>query len=156
MNRRMTKTYKILAVAVTAVGCSSAAPPEARVEPPTTAAAAAPMAPTKVAAVPTTPPPPPPTTATTSATSKDTKEVTAPTTPPPPPPMGTKPDDPKLLALRAELAPLDAKEAEQKKGHFRPLCDADGYPLVGNVARKGDGRFMDPSAFCALVRTKAK
>jgi Rieske Fe-S protein len=125
MNRRMTQTCKILAVAVAAAGCSSAAPPEARVEPPATAtAAAAPTTPqeTKVAAVPTTPPPPP--------------------------------EDPKLIALRSELASVDTKEAEQKKGHFRPLCDADGYPLVGNVVRKGD-RGVVPSLFCAFVR-KAK
>jgi len=64
---------------------------------------------------------------------------------------------PELLKLRADLFHLSRDEAKQQRAKFRPLCDADGYPLVGNIATKGDGDRMQPSALCELVReTKAK
>jgi hypothetical protein len=59
--------------------------------------------------------------------------------------------DPKLLALRDELGTEDRASALAKAAHFRPLCDKDGYPLVGNVNRKAG---VEPSAFCADVREK--
>jgi hypothetical protein len=37
---------------------------------------------------------------------------------------------------------------------FRPLCDADGYPLVGNIANKRG--VYQPSKFCAEVRKANK
>jgi hypothetical protein len=47
--------------------------------------------------------------------------------------------------------------AKQQRAKFRPLCDADGYPLVGNIRSKGDDDRMQPSALCELVReTKTK
>jgi hypothetical protein len=59
--------------------------------------------------------------------------------------------DSKLHSLREELYALDNEEqALAKKAHFRPLCDADGYPVVGNVMRKASG--YQPSRFCAAVR----
>ena len=69
------------------------------------------------------------------------------------------PDDdhakPELLKLRAELYHSTADAAKKQLAHFRPLCDADGYPLVGNIATKGE-RFQ-PSELCAVVReTKPK
>jgi len=37
---------------------------------------------------------------------------------------------------------------------FRALCDAEGYPLVGNIANKQ--RLFQPSQFCAEVRKARK
>lgn len=63
--------------------------------------------------------------------------------------------DPKLLTLRTELDQESLQAALTKQDHFRPLCDKDGYPLVGNLNRKGPGPpGAAPSAFCAGVRTK--
>ncbi|MFT3700240.1 MAG: hypothetical protein QM831_44255 [Kofleriaceae bacterium] len=46
--------------------------------------------------------------------------------------------------------------ASTKVAHFRPLCDAEGFPLVGNLSFKGEPR-VTVSTFCAWVReTKAK
>ncbi|MFO0744523.1 MAG: hypothetical protein U1F43_02480 [Myxococcota bacterium] len=67
----------------------------------------------------------------------------------PPPP----PDDkvaPALLALRADLLAAERSDALAHMKVYRPLCDADGYPLVGNLATKSPG--LQPSAFCAAVR----
>jgi hypothetical protein len=62
-------------------------------------------------------------------------------------------EDPKLVALREEL--LDARGRGQSQvARFRPLCDRDGYPLVGNVVR-GKGGPPQPSAFCSEVRRAA-
>jgi len=62
---------------------------------------------------------------------------------------------PELLKLRAELFHSSEEASKKQLAHFRPLCDADGYPLVGNIATKGE-RFQ-PSELCAIVRqTKAK
>jgi hypothetical protein len=59
-----------------------------------------------------------------------------------------------LMALRAELVATPAKDALARVAHFRPLCDKDGYPLVGNVASGGKsaGNGLQPSQFCASVR----
>jgi acyl-CoA synthetase (AMP-forming)/AMP-acid ligase II len=67
------------------------------------------------------------------------------------------PDDkakPELLKLRAELFHLTGDAAKQQLDHFRPLCDADGYPLVGNIATKGER--TQPSEVCAAVREHKK
>jgi len=72
--------------------------------------------------------------------------------PPPDPEVPTA-----LLALRAELETVAAPEALARLSHFRPLCDAEGYPLVGNMARKappGADRNAAPSTFCAAVRAR--
>ena len=62
--------------------------------------------------------------------------------------------DATLVALRGELgAEEDRAVAQQREAHFRPLCDADGYPLVGNVLTKAPSG-VQPSVFCADVRAK--
>lgn len=67
--------------------------------------------------------------------------------------------DAKLEVLRGELASLKRADALSQLSHFRPLCDKDGYPLVGNLARKGDSPAhveggLDVSELCAEVRKK--
>jgi hypothetical protein len=57
---------------------------------------------------------------------------------------------PQLLQLRGELWETPRSEALQRMTQFRPICDADGYPLVGNVANKATGYQL--SEFCAEVR----
>jgi hypothetical protein len=63
-------------------------------------------------------------------------------------------EDPKLVALRGELDIAGRESALAKETHFRPLCDEEGYPLVGNLVRKSPGQPFQPSAFCAEVRAK--
>jgi len=55
-----------------------------------------------------------------------------------------------LVQLRDELLQTPVDTALAQVDHFRPLCDAEGYPLVGNVATKSIG--LQPSAFCEEVR----
>jgi hypothetical protein len=59
-------------------------------------------------------------------------------------------DKKELWPLREELFSGDRESALKNVAHFRPLCDKDGYPLVGNVIRKSMG--YQPSAFCAEIR----
>ena len=59
--------------------------------------------------------------------------------------------DPKLKALREELFATNKAEALAAPERFRPLCDKDGYPLVGNLARKGSDRGLQPSELCAAI-----
>ena len=61
-------------------------------------------------------------------------------------------EDPKLLPLRDELYATKRDAAFANVGHFRPLCDEDGYPLVGNLARKAADQGPPPSELCAEVR----
>lgn len=63
-----------------------------------------------------------------------------------------------LLELRGTLAEQGEQRALENTSYFRPLCDDDGYPLVGNMLPK-DGDDMtpvlppyQPSEFCAHVR----
>jgi hypothetical protein len=63
-----------------------------------------------------------------------------------------KVEDPKLIALRTELENSLYSDSIKQVAHYRPLCDQDGYPLVGNLGRKGPG--MEPSQFCAEVRNQ--
>ncbi len=60
--------------------------------------------------------------------------------------------DPNLLLLRTELMGETSEGAFAKQAHSRPLCDKDGYPLVGNMNRKGGG--PQPSELCADIRAK--
>jgi len=60
--------------------------------------------------------------------------------------------DTNLLLLRAELVGETCESAFAKQAHYRPLCDKEGYPLVGNMNRKGGG--PQPSELCADVRVK--
>ena len=54
-----------------------------------------------------------------------------------------------LIELRSELFEAGEKSLKQIP-KFRALCDAEGYPLVGNAVRKND--VFQPSSFCAAVR----
>jgi hypothetical protein len=72
-----------------------------------------------------------------------------------PGPTGAEPppDDkapPALIKLRFELFAAGRDGARAQTSHFRPLCDRDGYPLVGNMASKGN--LYQPSEFCAELR----
>lgn len=62
--------------------------------------------------------------------------------------------DAALLALRDELQKEGREKALARTAHYRPLCDKDGYPLVGNVFRKTPERQYQPSELCAEVRKK--
>jgi hypothetical protein len=59
-----------------------------------------------------------------------------------------------LLDLRAKLLGTKPEQARAEAANFRALCDNDGYPLVGNIANKGD-RYQ-PSALCADLRKGKK
>lgn len=69
---------------------------------------------------------------------------------PPPDSAAAKP----LLELRAQLLHAGRDKAQGDVGKFRALCDKDGYPLVGNIANKGD--MYQPSQFCSDVRKTEK
>lgn len=64
-------------------------------------------------------------------------------------------EDPSLVALRDELRAEKLDAARAKMAHYRPLCDKDGYPLVGNMVRKSPKPELQPSELCAVVREGA-
>ena len=68
------------------------------------------------------------------------------------PGVGTRGDDPALVKLREDLSKTKQSDALADIARFRPLCDKDGYPLVGNLAQKSQG--LEPSQLCAEVRKK--
>ncbi len=59
-----------------------------------------------------------------------------------------------LLELRSLLLHAGRDKAQADPSKFRPLCDKDGYPLVGNIANKGN--MYQPSQFCSDVRKTEK
>lgn len=63
-------------------------------------------------------------------------------------------EDPKLLELRDEMYGMKREDALGKAAHFRPLCDKDGYPLVGNLSTKTPEQGPQPSEMCAEIRKK--
>lgn len=67
-----------------------------------------------------------------------------------PPPDDQAPKE--LINLRAELFEAGKTKALEQVPKFRPLCDDAGYPLVGNVIRKG--KLFQPSEFCTEVRSR--
>src|ERR1043165_2967055 len=69
---------------------------------------------------------------------------------PPPDAKGDK----AMLALRMDLIRAGRDKAQSDVSRFRPLCDKDGYPLVGNMANKGN--VYQPSTFCSDVRKAEK
>jgi hypothetical protein len=71
---------------------------------------------------------------------------------PAPPPDDKAPKE--LIALRGELHATQLADVRAHAKKFRPLCDADGYPLVGNINDKGAQ--TQPSTWCAEVRASAK
>jgi hypothetical protein len=60
---------------------------------------------------------------------------------------GAEPQD--LEALNQELYVTPLQQAVDHKAHFAPLCDAQGYPLVGNIVSKPSG--TQASQFCAVA-----
>lgn len=132
MKRRIIESRKILVVALgAAAGCSAA--PSGDVPPVavnTPAAQIAPAAPEPAAAAPVP----------TAAPAAPERKLS---------------NDPALLALRSELAG-QARGKVQDPDHFRPICDKDGYPLVGNLMRKTSKPDYQPSAFCADMRAQAR
>jgi hypothetical protein len=85
----------------------------------------------------------------TAACGKTTADPPEPAQPAPAPAN----EDPRLLTLRTELDHETRESAFAKQAHYRPLCDKDGYPLVGNLNRKGFAG-VAPSELCADVRAK--
>jgi hypothetical protein len=130
MKPRTLHATKILAVAFTAAGCAQGAATKPTAEP---IRADAPAALASAAA-----------TATVAGAAA---------TPPSAPPERPMSKDPALLALADELSRTEHERALAMLPHFRPLCDADGYPVVGNVNNKGTR--TEPSTFCADVRARA-
>jgi hypothetical protein len=168
MKRRLTSTYKILAVAAVATGaaagCSPSTQPARSVErsEPVVASAGEPdkeaggravtHAPAVVGAAGVG-------AAGVGAADVGAAGAGAEQAEPAPLPPGPKESlDPatktQLNTLLAELLTSDKAAAKAQLGHFRPLCDEAGYPLVGNVVRKGSPQGYQPSAFCAEVRAK--
>lgn len=138
------RTTKILAVAVVAAGCSTST-----TAPPVSSAAV------RVAAL------PPVMAEEVAAAPEPLPEETAPAPAPERPEdmheaeerarSGPLRDDPKLLGLASELANIDKQAAFAELARFRPLCNAEGYPLVGNVVRKAAFTYTT-TAFCRDVR----
>jgi hypothetical protein len=71
---------------------------------------------------------------------------------PPTPPDSDAPHA--LLDLRADLMRVGHDQAQADLARFRPLCDKDGYPLVGNIANKKN--VYQPSQFCGDLRKREK
>lgn len=59
-----------------------------------------------------------------------------------------------VLDLRMDLIRTGRDKAQTDVSRFRPLCDKDGYPLVGNMANKSN--VYQPSQFCSDVRKAEK
>lgn len=60
-----------------------------------------------------------------------------------------------LEDLAVELRGADPKTVAVQLAHFRPLCDAQGYPLVGNLMTKSIDDTPGPiTAYCADVRAR--
>jgi hypothetical protein len=72
----------------------------------------------------------------------------APATPPVIKPDGEQPEN--LLRLRSELYRADELTLHASHAKFRALCDANGYPVVGNVASKSMRH--DVTSYCEDVR----
>jgi hypothetical protein len=54
-----------------------------------------------------------------------------------------------LTQLGDELASTSLADALARRDHFSPLCDADGYPLPGNINNKEGGTTVE--AFCEAI-----
>lgn len=144
MKRRVASTYKILAVAAVAAGCSTSSQPPASPERPSVVANV--EEPDKNVG---------------EGSDQDVVPavVSGNETPPPPLPPGPKaslhPDHKaQLNTLLAQMLDAPKADVDAQTSHFRPLCDDLGYPLVGNVQRKGSPEGYQPSEFCAQVRAK--
>ena len=123
MKRRTIVAYPILAVALSATAACTRPAADAQLTAPpnqTNAQLTAPPSQTNAVVAPSSPVAPAPSSSVLGAASAETTPAER--------PMSL---DPALLALRNELLETDAKNP-LRTAHFRPLCDKDGYPLVGN------------------------
>lgn len=61
---------------------------------------------------------------------------------------------PEQIKVRDKLLEADPVVVRKDLRPYAPLCDADGYPLVGNAAgaTKGGPSGLQPSEYCVLVR----
>jgi hypothetical protein len=151
MKPRARSTYKILAVALTATaGCgptvaatSSTTPEPARTEMPVVTVGPTASESSQPPAQPEAPAP---------AATADSPQAPSAVATAQSPSAPAFSNDPKLLALRTELLAKDRSSAMAQSARFLPLCDKDGYPLVGNLIRKGDPVKYQPSQFCQEVR----
>jgi len=58
-----------------------------------------------------------------------------------------------LETLNEELGRTSLSDARANAAHFRPLCDAEGYPLVGNTIQKTMGATgLTATTFCSDLR----
>ena len=57
-----------------------------------------------------------------------------------------------LIELRSQLFDAGEEGAQKDVQRFRALCDADGFPLVGNAM--GKSAVYQPSKYCAAVRER--
>ena len=137
MKPRVLSPYKILTIAAFSTGTAGGLAC-------TTTPHAAPVASNVTLAAPAPPSPPPRT---------DTGPATVAAAQPEAAPPAADSQEPRLLTLRAELDG-EGDKALKRVAHFRPICDAKGYPLVGNLMRKGQVG-MQPSTFCTNVRRTA-
>ena len=151
---RVLVTTKLLAVAFTATaGCA----PTTGAPPASTGAGHVEIAPVSGSVQGTSAAPPAPQ----AAAELNTPSTAAPTAAPASPPQSvpqnapgspSPADNAALVALRDELDSAGHDAAMARVAHFRPLCDKDGYPLVGNLVRKGPS--YGPARFCASVRDR--
>ncbi len=155
---RVLVTTKLLAVALTATaGCA----PTTGAPPASTGADHVEIAPVSASVQGSSAAPPAPQ----AAAELNTPSTAAPTALPASPPQsvpqsaaGLAPGSPSpadnaaLVALRSELDRAGHEAAMARVAHFRPLCDKDGYPLVGNLVRKVPS--YGPTKFCASVRDR--
>ena len=128
----MTHKRKILTVLLLSAGCGTTSAP-------------AKQTPTSAAEVPV----PTMASASTTPAAPMTPAAVAQPTPREPAPDAELPQA--LIELRGALYGTERDPAHAASARFRPLCDAEGYPLVGNVANKGER--YDVSEYCADLRT---
>lgn len=136
------RTRTIMTVALLAAGCGTSGgarpAPAARAE-------------TQATAAPTPTPAPAPTTVTALPAPVTAAAAARPATPAATVPLGAE----QLKGLAEELRYADQRAASFDREHFRPLCDAQGYPLVGNLITKSVGP-GPVEYFCTSVREQAK
>jgi hypothetical protein len=136
----------IMTVAILSAGCGTsgttrqdrAGTPAVAAPAPSTIAAAAPPA---AAAAPATSP---------TSVIAVAAPVTASSAPAPRP---AAPSRQQLELLASELRSTEPTQVATRVAHFRPLCDAEGYPLVGNLAMKSARPPTPVADFCASVRS---
>jgi len=71
----------------------------------------------------------------------------------PPPDEKVKPA---VITLRNDLFAMTPEEAAKALPRFKALCDADGYPLVGNIIQKGEDNRMQASRACEILNPHRK